>query len=69
MNISKEKIQNGKCISKLERKMNRERKWTSNIVKFICKNKIITTSIIVFFMCVIMNLILIYNFLRILQQI
>ena len=45
------------------------KKWTSKIIKCICDNKIIAISVVVFFICVVMNLILIYNFMRILKQI
>lgn len=45
------------------------RNWTSKIIKCIYDNKIIAISIGVFFICVVMNLVLIYNFMRILKQI
>ena len=44
------------------------KKRTSNIVKFIYKNKILFTAIIIFFMCVTLNLILVYNFMMILER-
>ena len=50
-------------------KKNENQDATSKFLKFICNNKIISISIIVFFMCVMMNLFLIFNFLKILQQV
>ncbi len=69
MEISKENVYNVKYTSILEGREFKKRKWTSNLKKFIRENKIISISIVIFFMCVGMNLILIYNFLKILQQI
>ncbi len=43
--------------------------WTSEIIKCIYDNKIIAISIAIFLICVVMNLVLIYNFMRILKQI
>ena len=68
MEISKENIFDVKYTSVLEKK-NTKKKRTSAFVKFIRENKLISISIIVFFMCVVMNLILIFNFFKILQQV
>lgn len=66
MEISKENIFNVKYTSVLEKK---DKKRTSNMIRFIRENKLISISIIVFLMCVGMNLILIFNFFKILQQV
>jgi len=68
MEISKENIFNVKYTSVLE-KRGKKKRWTSNIVRFIRDNKLISISIIVFLMCVGINLILIFNFFKILTTI
>lgn len=65
MDISKENIFDVKYTSVLSKK-GKKKKWTSNIKRFLRENKIISISIIVFLMCVILNLFLIYNFFRVL---
>lgn len=47
----------------------KKRIWTSRILKFIKKNKIVSISIILFILCVNVNLILIARFLSVLQYI
>lgn len=66
MNISKEKSY---YISVLEKKKHRKKKWTSKYLNFFKKNKIVSISIILFFLCVNVNLILIAKFLKVLQYI
>ncbi len=68
MEISKKNIFNVEYTSVLD-KSSKNKKWTSTFIKFIRDNKLISISIIVFMMCVGMNLILIYNFFKILQQV
>ena len=68
MDISKENIFKVGYTSTLQKNVE-NKKWTSKFLKFIRNNKIISISIIVFFMCVMMNLFLIYNFLKVLQQV
>ncbi len=68
MDISKENIFKVGYTSTLQKNVE-NKKWTSKFFKFIRDNKIISISIIVFFMCVMMNLFLIYNFLKVLQQV
>ena len=68
MDISKENIFKVGYTSTLPKK-GENKKWTSKFFKFIRNNKIISNSIIVFFMCVMMNLFLIYNFLKVLRQV
>lgn len=69
MEISKENIYDVKYTSILKRNNFKKRKWTSNLKKFIHENKIISISIVIFIMCIGMNLFLIYNFMKILQEI
>ena len=68
MDISKENIFKVGYTSTLQKNVE-NKKWTSKFLKFIRDNKIISISIILFFMCVMMNLFLIYNFLKVLQQV
>ena len=66
MNISK-KIMNYNTL--LGEKVIKKRNWTSRILNFIKKNKIVSISIVLFLLCVNVNLILIARFLSILQYI
>lgn len=68
MEISKKNIFDVKYTSLLA-KQSEKKKWTSSVKTFIHEHKLISTAIIVFWMCVMMNLFLIYNFFRILQQV
>ena len=68
MEISKENIFNVKYTSVLENK-GEKKKRTSAFIKCVRENKLISISIIVFLMCVGMNLVLIFNFFKILQQV
>ena len=43
-------------------------KRTSKLIKFIKNNKLITISALIFIMCVSLNFILIYNFMRVLAM-
>ena len=49
-------------------KFSKKEKSTSYILKFIKGHKIITASIIIFLMCCTLNFILIYNFMKILEN-
>ena len=69
MEISKENIYDVKYTSILKERNSDKRKRTSNLKRFIRENKIISISIVLFIMCVGMNLILIYNFMKILQEV
>ena len=66
MNISK-KIMNYNTL--LGEKVIKKRNWTSRILNFIKENKIVSISIVLFLLCVNVNLILIARFLSILQYI
>jgi len=69
MEFSKENIYDVKYTSILKENKLKKREWTSNLKKFIRENKIISISIVIFIMCVGMNLTLIYNFIRVLQEV
>ena len=69
MKTFKKNIYNVKYTSVLEGISLKKEKWTSKIKKIIIENKTISITIIVFFTCVVMNLFLIYNFLKVLQSI
>lgn len=69
MEISKENIYDVKYTSILKGNSFKKRKWTSNLKKIIHEKKIISISIVIFIMCVGMNLFLIYNFMKILQEV
>ena len=64
MEILKEKKYYAELIKKKETK---KRGWTSNFLKYLKRNKIISISIILFFLCVNLNIFLIFKFLKILQ--
>ena len=64
MSISK-KIINHNTI--LEEKNIKKKIWTSRRLKFLKDNKIISISIILFLLCVNVNLVLIAKFLHVLQ--
>ena len=69
MSISKENIYNIKYTAIIGENNKKRKNWTSKLKKIIYENKIISIFISIFISCVIMNLFLIYNFLKILQQI
>ena len=64
MNISKENMYYTPFLGDKEHK---KEKWTSEFLGFCKENKIITISILVFFLCVNVNLFLIFKFLKVLQ--
>ena len=68
MEISNENIFKMRYTSTLGKRVQKNR--TSRKIKdFIINNKIISIAILVFVMCVGVNLVLIYNFMRILSNI
>jgi len=69
MSISKENIYNIKYTAIIGENNKKRKNWTSKLKRIIYKNKIISIFISIFIGCVIMNLFLIYNFLKILQHI
>ena len=68
MEISKENVFRATYAPVLGQSFNKHKKRTSSIIKFIRNNKILTTVTVIFFMCVSLNFILIYNFMKILEN-
>lgn len=64
MQISKENVFNVNYTSVLEKK-NR----TSRFKKFIKQNKILSIALVIFMICLSFNFVLIYNFMKILENI
>lgn len=54
------------CLQKQETE---KKKWTSNFLQKILKHKIITASVLTIFICVGMNMWLVYRFMDILSKI
>ncbi len=52
-----------------ETKNIKEKKWTRYFKEFIDSNKLITITAIIFTLCFALNIILIYNFMRILENV
>lgn len=67
MEISKENIFKTQYSSVLEGR--RKTRRTSRVINFIKQHKIISLSVIIFMTCVVLNLTLIYNFMKILGSI
>lgn len=63
-----EKVINLGYTTYLQKEKNTKKNWTSNIMNFITKHKILVMCIGIVCMCVLMNMMLIYNFMRILEQ-
>ena len=70
MEISNENIFKMRYTSILGDKVSKNKKRTSRKIRdFILNNKIVSIAIVVFLTCVGINLVLIYNFMRILSNI
>lgn len=52
-----------------ETKENQPKKWTGIIKNFVEGNKFITITAIIFTLCFALNILLIYNFMRILENV
>ncbi len=52
-----------------ETKENQQKKWTSIVKTFLESNKLITITAIIFTFCFALNILLIYNFMRILENV
>jgi hypothetical protein len=69
MEYAKDEFFQIKYNTKLNRpKMKRER-WTSSLYKKMKRHKLLTTSIIAFFTFATFNMVMIYSFMKILQNI
>ena len=62
------KSEKTKGTSRIIKLFDRYKNSANNIIKFVREHKIVSISVIVFLMCIGMNLVLIYNFFKILQQ-
>ena len=63
-----EKVINLGYTTYLQNEKKTKKNWTSNILNKIYKHKILAMCLLIVLMCVGMNLMLIYNFMRILEQ-
>ena len=68
METSKDNIFNIKYTSVLNGKKLKRKNRTSSLKRFIVNNKLVSIAIIIFGMCFLLNCILIYNFIRILEN-
>lgn len=68
MEMSKENIFKIRYTSVLEQRKSKTKERTSKIREFIQKNKLITVTATIFTMCLSLNMILIYNFMKILEN-
>ena len=68
MDISKENVFKVDYTAVLGREKIKKKRWTSSLKEFIVNNKLITLTIVVFSVCLTLNLVLIYNFMKILEN-
>lgn len=68
MEVSKENMFKVGYTSVLGENTVETKKWTSSLKRILNKNKLITGTVIIFGICVILNCILIFNFIRILEN-
>lgn len=69
MEYAKDEIFQIRYNTNLNRLQIGHEKWTSRLLKTMKRHKLITTTIIAFMMFSTVNLIMIYNFMKILQSI
>ena len=51
----------------LSKKKNKWRNWTSKIINIILEHKILSLTIMILIVCMVLNILLIYNFIRIIE--
>lgn len=68
MEYAEDEIFQIKYNTKLNRLEMRKEKWTSRLSKKIRNHKLLTTTIIAFFMFATLNMVMIYSFMRILEK-
>ncbi len=68
MEISKENVFKVEYTSVLGQEFTKKERRTSKIINFISNNKLITATIIIFLMCFTLNFVLIYNFMKLLEN-
>lgn len=69
MEYAKDEIFQIRYNTKLNRLEMGKESWTSQIAKKVRNHKLLTTAIIAFFMFATLNMIMIYSFMKILQNI
>lgn len=69
MEYAKDEIFQIRYHTKLNRLEIKEENWTSRLYKKIKRHKLLTTTMIAFFMFAVINLVMIVSFMRILQNI
>ena len=69
MEYAKDEIFQVRYNTNLNRMQIGQERWTNRLLKAIKKHKLITTTVIAFIMFSIINIIMIYNFIIILQNI
>lgn len=52
----------------LEKPKVKKKKWTSRLYDFILKHKLVIIIFLIIISCIIMNMCLVYNFIKILEQ-
>lgn len=68
MECTKDEIFQVRYNTKLNRLEMKGENWTSRLYKKIKRHKLLTTTIIAFFMFATLNLVMIYSFMKILQN-
>lgn len=68
MEYAKDEIFQIKYNTKLNRLEMGKENWTSKLVKKMQSHKLLTTTIIAFFMFATLNVVMIYSFMRILEK-
>lgn len=69
MEYAKDEVFQIRYHTKLNRLQIKEESWTSKCWKKIRKHKLLTTTIIAFFMFATINMVMIYSFMKMLQNI
>ncbi len=68
MEYAKDEIFKVRYTTKLNRLKMKEESWTSQLCQKIKKHKLLTTTMLTFFMFAIINMAMIYGFMKILQS-
>ena len=69
MEYAKDEIFQIQYDTKLNRLQIKKKRWTSRLYQKIKRHKLITTTIITFFLLATINVVMIYNFMQILMKI
>lgn len=68
MESSKENVFKMEYTSVFGQEKIKKEKWTSKLAKFINENKLISITLAIFAFCVSLNFILVFNFVRIIEN-